>query len=71
MDVSNQASVKHCVPEGLVLGPLLFLIYTENLNQAMSSCKVNHFPGTNLLYFDKLLSKLNKYINLDMKYLTV
>ena len=71
MDVSNQAPVKHGIPEGLVLGLLLLLIQIENLNQSMSSCKVHHVAGTNLLYCDKLLSSLNKQINLNMKYLTV
>ena len=34
-------------------------------------CKVHHFAdGTNLVHFSKSVSKVNKYINTDMKNLT-
>ena len=51
------------------LGPLLFLIYINDLNQAI---KVHHFADdTSLLHFSKSITKLNKYVHLDMKNLTV
>ena len=41
------------------------------MNQAIKVCKAHHFSDdTNLLYFSKYLTKLNKYVNLDMKNLT-
>ena len=69
---SNLASVLFGVPQGSVLGPLLFLIYINDLNQAIKLCKVHHFADDiNLLCFNESVAKLNKLVNQDMKNLTV
>ena len=57
---SNLAEVKFCVPQRTVLGPLLFLIYINDLNQVLKFCKVHHFTDDrNLIHFSKSVYRLN------------
>ena len=67
---SSEAILKHGVPQGSVLGPLLFLIYINDLNQAIKNCLTYHFADdTNLLRIGKSAKKIQKQINIDLKHL--
>ena len=68
--VSGLTTINSGVSQESVLGPLLFLLYINDLNQAIKFCKVHHFADdTNLLCLSNSIKKLNKLVNADLKHL--
>ena len=56
---SDNVLVEFGVQQGSVLGPLLFLIHINDLNQAIKFSRVHHADDTNLLLVDNSLKKIN------------
>ena len=68
---SKDLTISHGVSQGSVLGPLLFLLYINDLHAAIKFYKVHHLADdTNLLHISKSIKKLNKFINFDLKNLS-
>ena len=65
MTLSNTLTSTHGIPQSSVLGPLLFLIYINDMSRVIQHSEMHHFvDDTNLLiYSSNSMKKINRYIN--------
>ena len=63
--------MKFGVPQGSVLGPLLFLVYINDLHKALKHSITHHFADdTSLLQSNPCLKTLQNKLNYDLKQLS-
>ena len=65
--MSDKVEITYGVPQGSILGPLLFLLYINHIQNC--SDKLNFYlfaDDTNILYADKNLSVLEQTVNTEL-----
>ena len=68
MSVNNTES--ELATQGSVIGPLLFLVYINDLYKAIKYSTTFHFADDNaILYANQSLKQLQKHVNIDLKLL--
>ena len=53
-DIFSTRAIRFGVPQGSILGPLLFVLYIDDLPQCLENCSINMYADGTVMYFTNL-----------------
>ena len=63
---SDKRSITSGVPQGFILGPLMFIIFFNDLKDSISYCdSIQYADDTVILFADKDVTKIENALNKD------
>jgi len=69
--LSDPCNIKAGVPQGSILGPILFLLFINDMPEVLSQCSIEMYADDTLLYFHGTdLNTIERVLNNDLKQFT-
>ena len=66
--MSSTQAIRFGVPQGSILGPLLFLLYIIDLHQCLENCSINMYADDTVMRFTNLCtSEIARVVQDDLK----
>jgi hypothetical protein len=71
-DLSDSASIDHGVPQGSILGPLLFILYINDLPMCLNDCSISMYADDTMIHYsDKSTAKIREVLQIDFNRLVI
>ena len=72
--LSDALETKYGVPQGTVIGPILFLLYVNDITMCVKECRVNIFADDTMIYITgkniaEMIAKMNIELNVIFEWL--